>query len=230
IFLSLEGADPIQNDLGLLKIFYELGVRGLGLTWSRRNYAADGAFFTETREGRKGGLTPFGIELIEKAEELGMFIDVSHLNDEGFWDLIDVATQPIIASHSNCRALASSMRNLTDEQIKAIAGKGGVVGMNAIDVFIRDAEPAVTVSHFIDHVEHIVNLVGVNHVGLGFDLCDSHADFMQMVPALESIDVVDTHAGLGEFTQELIVRGYSDDDIIKILGGNFMRVFTEILD
>ncbi|MCK5916120.1 MAG: membrane dipeptidase, partial [Deltaproteobacteria bacterium] len=74
IFLSLEGADPIQNDLGLLKIFYELGVRGLGLTWSRRNYAADGAFFTETREGRKGGLTPFGIELIEKAEELGMFI------------------------------------------------------------------------------------------------------------------------------------------------------------
>ncbi len=230
IFLSLEGADPLQNDLGLLRIFYELGVRGLGLVWSRRNYVADGAFFSAVREGRKGGLTPFGIELIEKAEALGMFIDVSHLNDEGFWDVIDVVKKPIIASHSNCRSLAGSMRNLTDEQIKAIAHGGGVVGMNALNVFVRDNEPDVTVNHFVDHVDHIVKIAGVDCVGLGFDLCDSHADFLQMVPALESHDIIDTHAELGEFTQELIVRGYSDDDIIKILGGNFSRVFADILD
>ena len=230
IFLSLEGAEPLQNDLRLLRIFYELGVRGLGLVWSRRNYVGDGSFFAETREGRKGGLTPFGIELIEAAEALGMFIDVSHLNDEGFWDVIDVATKPIIASHSNCRSLAGSMRNLTDEQIRAMAANGGVVGMNAIDVFVRDNEPDVTISHFVDHVDHIANLVGVQHVGLGFDLCDSHANFMEMAPAIESKDTIDTHAGLGEFTQELIIRGYSDKDIIKILGGNFMRFFTEILD
>ena len=230
IFLSLEGADPLQNDLGLLRIFYELGVRGLGLVWSRRNYVADGAFFSAAREGRKGGLTPFGIELIEKAEALGMFIDVSHLNDEGFWDVIDVVKKPIIASHSNCRSLASSMRNLTDEQIKAIAHGGGVVGMNALNVFVRDNEPDVTVNHFVDHVDHIVKIAGVDCVGLGFDLCDSHADFLQMVPALESHDIIDTHAELGEFTQELIIRGYSDDDIIKILGGNFSRVFADILD
>ena len=229
IFLSLEGAEPIQNDLRLLRIFYELGVRGLGLVWSRRNYVGDGAFFTKTREGRKGGLTPFGIELIEAAEALGMFIDVSHLNDEGFRDVIDVVTKPIIASHSNCRSLAESMRNLTDDQIIAIAKTGGVVGMNALNVFVRDNEPNVTVSHFVDHVDHIINLVGAQHVGLGFDLCDSHADFMKMVPAIESHDLIDTHAGLGDFTQELIIRGYSDKNIVAILGGNFTRVFTEIL-
>jgi len=230
IFLSLEGADPLQNDLGLLRIFYELGVRGLGLVWSRRNYAADGAFFSTAREGRKGGLTPFGVELIEKAEELGMFVDVSHLNDEGFWDVIDVIRKPIIASHSNCRSLAGSMRNLTDDQIRAIAHSGGVVGMNALNIFIRDNEPHVTVSHFVDHVDHIVNIAGADTVGIGFDLCDSHADFLQMVPAIESHDIINTHAELGEFTRELIVRGYSDNDIIKILGGNFSRVFADILD
>ena len=230
IFLSLEGADPLQNDLGLLRIFYELGVRGLGLVWSRRNYAADGAFFNDRREGRKGGLTPFGIELVEKAEELGMFIDVSHLNDEGFSDVVDVATKPIIASHSNCRSLAGSMRNLTDSQITAIARTNGVIGMNALNVFIRDNEPDVTVAHFVDHVDHIVDIAGIDHVGIGFDLCDRHADFLQMVPDLETHDIIDTHANLGEFTCEMIIRGYSDDDILAVLGGNFMRVFTDILD
>ena len=230
IFLSLEGADPLQNDLGLLRIFYELGVRGLGLTWSRRNYAADGAFFKNKREGRKGGLTPFGVDLIEKAEKLGMFIDISHLNDEGFADVLDVATKPIIASHSNCRSLAGSMRNLTDAQITAIARTNGVVGMNALNVFVRDNEPNVTVSHFIDHVDHIVDIAGIEHVGIGFDLCDNHLDFLQMVPNLDSHDIIETHAGLGEFTCELILRGYSDEDILAILGGNFIRVFTDILD
>ena len=135
IFLSLEGADPLQNDLGLLRIFYELGVRGLGLVWSRRNYAGDGAFFEKTREGKKGGLTPFGVRLVEKAEKLGMFIDVSHLNDEGFWDLMEIASRPVIASHSNCRSLADTMRNLDDEQIRALAKNGGVIGMNSVNMF-----------------------------------------------------------------------------------------------
>ncbi len=230
LFLSLEGADPLQNDIRLLRIFYELGVRGLGLVWSRRNYAGDGAFFAKTREGRKGGLTPFGVELIEKAESLGMFVDVSHLNDEGFWDVIDIASKPIIASHSNCRALAGTMRNLSDEQIRAIAQNGGVIGMNSINQFIREDESDVTVSHFIDHVDHIVRIGGVEHVGLGFDLCDSFINFLQIERPLETYDVIKSHAGLGEFTACLITRGYTEDEIIGILGGNFMRVFGEIID
>jgi membrane dipeptidase len=230
IFLSLEGADPLQNDIQLLRIFYELGVRGLGLVWSRRNYAGDGAFFAKTREGRKGGLTPFGVELIEKAENLGMFIDVSHINDEGFWDVMGISSRPVIASHSNCRAIAGTMRNLRDEQIRAIAKNNGVIGMNSINQFIREDEPEVTISHFIDHVDHIAEIGGVEHVGLGFDLCDSFINFLQVEKPLETYDVIKTHAGLGEFTAGLITRGYTEDEIIAILGGNFMRVFSDILD
>ena len=189
----------------------------------------DGAFFRKTREGRKGGLTPFGVELIEKAEALGMFIDVSHINDEGFWDVMEVATRPLIASHSNCRTLAGTMRNLSDEQIEAIAKNGGVIGMNSVNKFIREKETNVTIDHFIDHVDHIVKIGGIAHVGIGFDLCDSFKDFLQVEKSLDSHDVIKTHAGLGEFTAGLITRGYSDEEIIAILGGNFMRVFSEIL-
>lgn len=229
LFLSLEGAEPLQNDLGLLRIFYELGVRGLGLVWSRRNYVGDGVFFADKRKGQQGGLTAFGIELIEKAEKLGMFIDVSHLNDTGFWDVIEVAKKPIIASHSNCRSLAPSKRNLTDEQITAISRTGGVIGMNSINVFIRENGEEATIANFIDHVDHIATVGGVEHVGLGFDLCDSFPDYLTVGRTLETSDVVKTHAGLGEFTAELVVRGYSDEQILGILGGNFMRVFRQIL-
>jgi len=218
-----------QNDLQLLRIFYELGVRGLGLVWSRRNYVGDGAFFKRVRDGRRGGLTPFGVDLIEKAEELGMVIDVSHLNDEGFWDVMEIAARPVVASHSNCRALAGTMRNLDDAQIAAIAENGGVIGMNSVNLFIRDNKPDVTMSDFIDHVDHVVKIAGAGHVGIGFDLCDSFINFLQVEKAIETHDVVKTHAGLGEFTAALISRGYEDDEIISILGGSFLRVFSEIL-
>ncbi len=230
IFLSLEGADPLQNDINLLRIFYELGVRGLGLAWSRRNYAADGAFFTSKRTGRKGGLTPFGIELVERAEKLGMFVDVSHLNDEGFWDVLDIAQRPIIASHSNCRALAGTMRNLTDEQIEAIAKNDGVIGVNSIDRFIHEGDTKATISHFVDHVDHIVKIAGIDHVGIGFDLCDSFKNFLSMEKELPSKDVIETHAGSGKFTAELIRRGYNEEAVLAILGGNFMRIFEQIIE
>jgi membrane dipeptidase len=229
IFLSLEGAEPLQNDIRLLRIFYELGVRGLGLVWSRRNYVGDGAFFTTKKSGQRSGISSFGIQLIEEAEKLGMFIDVSHLNDEGFWDVIDITNRPVIASHSNCRSLASSMRNLTDAQIKAIAQKNGVIGMNSINKFVRDEDEAVDVSHLIDHLDHIVSLVGINHVGIGFDLCDSFKDYLQIEQELPSKDVIETHAGLAKFTEELLRRNYSEDDILKILGGNFLRIYRETI-
>ena len=228
IFLSLEGADPLQNDLRLLRVFYELGVRGLGLVWSRRNYVADGAVFKEVREGTRGGLTDFGMELIERAEELGMFIDVSHLNDEGFRDVMEVARKPVMASHSNCRALAASRRNLTDKQIEALARKGGVIGINAVNKFIRDGDQA-DVEHLIDHVDHIVEVAGSEHVGIGFDLCDSFENYLTLQRPLETHDVIKGHADLKRFTAGLIRRGYSDEEILSILGGNFIRFFEETL-
>lgn len=229
LFLSLEGADPLQNDLRLLQIFYQLGVRGLGLVWSRRNYAGDGCFFDTRREGRKGGLTPFGVDLVEAAEAIGMFLDVSHLNDEGFQDVMEVATKPLIASHSNCRALCPTMRNLTDEQILAIAGKKGVVGCNAVDRFLSSNGSPASVADMVRHIDHIVELAGIDHVGIGLDLCDGFRDHLQLEPALVTKDVIHSHAALEELIEALLIRGYSDHHIRAIAGGNLIRLFTEIL-
>ncbi|GGH81809.1 membrane dipeptidase [Pullulanibacillus pueri] len=230
--LSLEGVEPIGNDLRLLRIFYELGVRIVGLVWSRRNYAADGSHFSPVKEGKKGGLSEFGVQLIEAAEALGMFIDVSHLNDEGFWDVMAFAKKPVIASHSNARAVTQTMRNLTDDQIKAIAKKGGVIGMNAANMFVADKPEDGDIEHLIDHLDHIVQLVGVEHVGIGLDLCDA---FMKYISPDElarmkekPFDVVKGHKEMKKVTRVLIQRGYSDEDIALILGKNYLRVYKGV--
>lgn len=231
IFLSLEGADPLQNDIKLLRIFYELGIRGLGLVWSRRNYAGDGgALFEKPREGRKGGLTSFGVQLIEEAERLGILIDVSHLNDEGFWDAMSIANKPVVASHSNCRSLSDSMRNLTDEQIKIIAEKDGVIGMNSVSIFNNKDKKEVTASDMADHVEHIAVIAGIKHVGVGFDICNSFKDYLQMGEHFPAYDVIKDHAHLYQFTGALIKKGFTEDEIIAVLGGNFLRVFSKTID
>ena len=221
IMLSFEGIEPLYNDLSLLRVFYELGVRMVGLVWSRRNFAGDGCHFSGVREGKKGGITDFGVQLIEEAERLGMFIDVTHLNDEGFWDVMEVAKKPIIASHSNCRSIVNSMRNLTDEQIKAIAQRGGVIGMNACNIFV------------VDHVDHIVELVGPTHVGLGFDFAEKLIKLMSVeeLAAMprKLFDVLKGHKSIRQFTKALIERGYKDAEIEMILGANFLRIYKELL-
>lgn len=233
VMLSFEGVEPISNDLNLLRVFYEFGVRGLGLVWSRRNYAADGCHFKSTREGTRGGLTDFGVEVVEEAERLGMILDVSHLNDEGFYDVMKYAKGPVIASHSDCRELVKSMRNLTDDQIKCIASKGGVIGMNAANSFVAEDKKDGDAEHLARHVDHIVKVAGVDYVGLGFDFCDmleSRKSPAELgLETLPTLDVMKGHAHIQEFTECLIKHGYSDDDIEKILGGNFLRVYKEVL-
>lgn len=231
IMLSFEGIDPIGNDLDLLRVFRDLGVRGIGLVWSRRNYAGDGCFFSEKREGRKGGLTDFGIRVLDEARKLGMFLDVSHLNDEGFWDVMEFSDAPLIASHSNCRELVTSPRNLTDEQIRAIARKGGVIGMNAYAEFVaRDfKERRAGVEDLLDHLGHVVDLVGVDHVGMGFDFCSGFEDFMSFSDSEEAYDVLDGHKDMKKLVVALMERGYVEEDIQKILGGNFLDFFRRVL-
>jgi len=233
ILLSFEGVEPLYNDLSLLRIFYELGVRIVGLTWSRRNYAGDGCHFSPVREGKKGGITDFGVQLIEKAEDLGMFIDVSHLNDEGFWDVMEIAKNPVIASHSNCRALVDTKRNLTDKQIKAIASKNGVIGMNVDSVFTANDDKKANVESLINHVDHIAKLVGVKYVGVGFDFCDRLRQYEPQrtsnSTSRKPFDVLKGHKKINKFVQALIERGYKDEEIELILGENFMRVYKEIL-
>ena len=223
ILLSFEGAEPIGTDLNLLRIFHALGVRGIGITWSRRNHAADGCFFKPVDEGRKGGLTDFGVRLIREAAGLGMYLDVSHLNDEGLADVFAFHDGPVIASHSNCRALADTMRNLTDDQIRTLAGRGGLLGMNSCSTFVGDTEHAtMTEVELANHADHIRHIAGAQAVGFGFDFCDESRDFSGPGP-FANYDCVKGHANMPLLTEQLLLRGYSEQEIEGILGGNLLR-------
>jgi membrane dipeptidase len=224
MMLSFEGVEPIGNDIGMLSVFYRLGVRGVGLVWSRRNYAADGCFFSPVESGRAGGLTDFGVKVVREAERLGMWIDVSHLNDEGFADVMETARGPVMASHSNCRRLVPSPRNLTDEQITALARKGGVIGMNSCSAFVGAGPGPFGASELADHVDHIAKLAGIEHAGLGLDFCDGFTSQPGMIDMLPSNDVIGGHGSIVEITEELLKRGYTEEHIRLVLGGNFMRV------
>lgn len=234
ILMSFEGVEPLFNDISLLNIFYKLGVRLIGLTWSRRNFAGDGCFYGTVEEGKKGGLTDFGVKIIKKAEELGMIIDVTHLNDEGFWDVINFSNQPIIASHSNCRTLVNTMRNLTDEQIKAIAKLNGVIGMNCASMLVSDeTDSNANIAGFVNHIEHIANLVGYEYIGFGFDFCNK---IMKYLPGKESLglkrkpfDTIKGHSDIPNIAEEMKKRNFSQSQITNILGDNYMSVFEKIL-
>ncbi|ANF22503.1 dipeptidase [Thermococcus piezophilus] len=162
LWLGLEGGEPIGDSLDLLEVFHHLGLRVLTLTWSLRNAIGDGVF-----ERTNGGLTNFGVEVVGKAEELGIIIDLSHINEAGFWDALDVTAFPVMASHSNARALCNHPRNLTDEQIKAIAERDGVIGAVAIPSFVDKEKP--TLEKYVGHIAYMAELAGYKHVGLGFD-------------------------------------------------------------
>jgi len=210
--LSIEGAEPLMGDLGVLRVFHKLGVRMLSFTWNWRTPFADG--LAATRAESK--LTDLGVEALREMERLGIVYDVSHLSDSCFWDVVDVKKGPFIASHSNCRAVCDHPRNLTDDMIKALAEHGGVMGMNFAPPFI-DKEKT-TVERLVDHIDHIVDLVGADHVGLGSDF-----DGIGSTP-----EGLEDASKMPNITRELVRRGYSDDDIKKILGGNHLRVFKEV--
>lgn len=231
IFLSLEGAEPIGNDMMLLRTFYDLGVRLLGLTWSRRNYVADGcAFDWNDAPPRPGGLTKFGIEVVAKAQELGMVIDVSHINDAGFADVISLVKKPLIASHSNCRALCNHARNLMDSQIEAIAASGGVVGMNCYSPFVADDPSDWTSEKLLAHLEYIGGLVGFEHVGLGLDICDCLVAVTGSLPRKpHERDLFENHGDAGKKFISEIRSKYDVEVARQILGGNFSRVLEEVL-
>ncbi len=221
--LSLEGAEPIGRELDLLDTFYELGVRGLGLTWSRRNYVADGSYFGDPEEGRRGGLTPFGIEVVKRANQLGIWIDISHLNDEGVYDVIKYANQPLMASHSNARTVNPISRNLPDDIIAHLIGNCGFIGLNAYRKIVSTDPSKWTVSAMADHVEYILKLGGENCIGFGFDLCRMFYD------PTEKIDVLYDHGEAIAVSAELLRRGWSEEVIIKLIGQNFVDYLMQII-
>ena len=231
ILLSFEGVEPLGNDLSLLRIFYELGVRGVGLTWSRRNLAADGSFFEPVREGTKGGLTNFGLKVIDEAIRLGMYIDISHLNDEGADDLFNSYEIPVMASHSNCRSIVPTMRNIPDVLIRKLASSGGIIGMNVQSFLVGDpGEKCLDQQDLAHHVDHIRDLVGVDHVSFGLDFCDEldNRDFSKPGPHRQ-YDCIKGYGRCVEFTAELIARGYHEEELVKIIGTNVLQFLEKTI-
>jgi membrane dipeptidase len=211
--LSIEGADVLEGRLSMLRVYHRLGVRMVGLVHSLRNLLADGVADDRT----KGGLSQFGVEVVEELNELGMMVDVSHLSDAGFWDVMEISKAPVVASHSNSRAVCPHPRNMTDDMIKALAERRGVIGMNFAPDFIHPKTPSVET--LVDHIDHIIDLVGPEHVGLGSDFDG----------------IPDTPRGLEDaskmpaLTEELVKREYSEDYIRLILGGNHLRLIKKVV-
>jgi membrane dipeptidase len=254
--LGLEGGYAIDEKLENVKRYYDLGVRYMSPAWS---VSTSWAGSSGDDVGRTRGLNEFGKSVIREMNRLGMMVDVSHVSDQTFWDIVETSTAPVVATHSACRAIADVPRNMTDDMIRALAKTGGVVNVifypehlepgwqelkKRVDVEIagmvqeasaneagdavhkkmardrvRQREfarrlPPVKVSRIVDHIDHIVKLVGVDHVGIGSDF-----DGVQITTA----DLA-TVAELPNLTRELLRRGYSESDVNKILGGNMLRV------
>ncbi len=264
VLLGIEGGHSIENDLGLLRLYHQLGVRYMTLTWANANDWAD----SSGEPARHNGLTDLGHSVVREMNRLGMMIDVSHASDQTFWDVLQTTHAPVIASHSSARALCNSPRNLTDEQLRAVATSNGVVMVNFYPAFLSDAwreawdataaqriplyEAAATpfrqrnqpvpysvplavdrafytehlaatvplppLSALVDHIHHVAQTAGIDHVGLGSDF-----DGIAFLPAGMA-----SAADLPKLTAALHQRGYTPDQLRKLLGANLLRVFADV--
>jgi membrane dipeptidase len=233
--ITMEGVEPLGTDLNQFRVFYELGVRAIGLTHARTNAAGHGGAFAASGSAREG-LTAFGREVVRECEALGVIIDLAHINPSGFEEILSLTKKPPIVSHTNVRQFYDIERNISDKQIKMIGERGGVIGANSILVSPREEES--TLDHYIDHIEHIANLIGIDSVGIGFDFFEfiyrqwpesRQKELAAKFTTPHFIPDLTNHSHAGNLTRRLIERGFSDEDIEKILRGNWLRIFEELL-
>ena len=212
--LSIEGGEALEGRLENLRNFFRLGVRVLTLTWNNRNELGDGVAEGE----HASGLSEFGQQVIAEMNNLGMIIDVSHLAERGFWDVLRLSKFPVIASHSNSYTLCQHRRNLNDKQITALANQGGVIGVNFCPAFLIDSPKNAIIDHVVWHIAHILDVAGSEAVGLGSDF-----DGIASVPqGLEDISRID------EILTRLKNHGYPESVIEKVMGKNFLRVLKQV--
>ncbi len=233
--LTMEGAEPLGDDLSLLRIFYALGLRAISLTHARANAAAAGGIFAASGSPASG-LTTFGRELVRECERLGILVDLAHINPAGFEEICALTTKPLIVSHTNARRLYDIERNISDAQIKVIGARGGVIGINAI--LVSPEKERATLDRYVDHIEYVANLIGIDGVGIGFDFCEF---LWRQMPVTERekleakfttvhfLPDLSNHAHARNLTRKLIERGFSDEQIGKILRGNWLRVLRQSL-
>ena len=258
IYIGIENGYPIGKDISNVAEYYEKGVRYITLVHSSNNDLADSA--TDPNGTEHGGISDFGAEVVKEMNRLGIMVDVSHGNDSVFYDAIALSKAPIIASHSNARAVTEHQRNMTDEMLKLMAENGGVVQLTMLATYLREAppnpsrdsaiaalregmkspsemteeertamrqafrelsekypEPPATVEHVADHIDHIVKVAGIDHVGIGCDF-DGGGGIEGVFDASEVMNI----------TIELVKRGYTEEEIAKIWGGNLVRVCKEV--
>lgn len=225
--LTIEEGGVCKNNLSFLNTFYRLGVRMICLNWNFVNgvgYPNYGKYIDDKPDfitpNTKDGLTEFGFSMVKRMNELGMVIDVSHLSDKGFWDVINTSTKPIVASHSNARAVCKFVRNLTDDMIIALHQNGGVMGMNYCAAFLNDDENIGknTIDWAIEHIKHIKDLVGVDVISLG-------SDFDGINPDIELKDA----SYMTMLVERLKIEGFNEEEIDKMCYKNALRVFKEVL-
>jgi membrane dipeptidase len=235
LVITMEGVEPIGTDLDLLRIFYELGVRVIGLTHARRNAAASGGAFAPSGSP-PDGLTNFGRELVRECEKLGIIIDLAHISPAAFNDILEMAQRPPVVSHTNARRYYDIERNISDDQIKRVGERGGVIGVNSVLVSPKKEE--ATLDRYVDHIEHIAGLIGLDKVGIGFDFFEfiyrqwpqvRRDDLDKRLARPHFIPDLIHHGHARNLTRKLIERGFSDGDIEGILYRNWMRIFEELL-
>ncbi|MCE4566169.1 dipeptidase [Maribellus sp. CM-23] len=260
IYIGMENGFPIGTDLNRVEEFYKKGVRYITLCHSYNNDICDSS--TDKKGAEHNGLSRFGKEVVKEMNRLGMMIDVSHISDKAFFDVIELSSVPVIASHSSVRAIAHHPRNMTDDMIKALAANGGVIQICMLDDYVKDPDTTTvryqkeqelrnkfsskewetmseeekakiraewrgldskypkelpTVSDFVDHIDYVKNLVGIDFVGIGSDF-DGGGGIRDCVDVSE----------FPRITEEMLARGYTSDEISKVWGGNFFRVFKAV--
>ena len=258
-FIGMENGYPVGKDLTRIKQYYDLGARYMTLAHTKNNDICDSS--TDPGGPENNGLSPFGLQVVEEMNRLGMMVDISHISDKSFYDVLKVTHAPVIASHSSCRALCGSPRNLTDDMLLALKENGGVIQICILGNYLKTPEPnpeldsklkelkdkygdfnalpdstkklvrkeyndiqkryekPATVKDVVDHIDHVVQVIGIDYVGIGTDFDGGGG-----------VEGCRTASEIKNITIELLRRGYSKSDITKIWGGNIMRVLRKVED
>jgi membrane dipeptidase len=243
LLINVQNSACIGRDLKNLDLFYDLGLRQIQLTFNWRNWVGDGC-----TERTQAGLSYFGVDMVHRMNEVGMIVDVSHTGYQSTLDAIEVSSKPIVFSHTNCKALCDHPRNKTDDQIKALANKGGVMGLTCFNWFVSD-RPRSTLDDLLDHFDHVAKLVGPDHIGIGSDFSvagwagkepDAEWEAHRKIYAEREwkalkgrfppyIDEVNNPTRYRKIAEGLQKRGWKVNDLAKILGLNFVRVYREVM-
>lgn len=240
IIYGFQNTSPIEGDVRFIQLFRDLGVRIIQLTYNAANLVGDGCL-----EPRNAGLTTFGKAVVKEMNRCGILVDLSHVGHRSTMEAIEVSEMPVAFSHACARGLAASPRNKADEAIKALAAKGGVMGITPLATFVADDPRAADLARYCDHIDYVANLVGVDHVALGMDFTENMPyDFLVPVawggvqrsgvrPSLSPWPIpyardIDDATKFPNVTRELLRRGYREADVEKVLGGNWLRLFARV--